>query len=202
MLWNTKWYQLSEFKQEVFNQIAQRIDMWSQSKIPWMGGDDFSVALFRHLVKAANGIGATKAFKFRKTSPWTYYRGILMETCHVDTYGFLKLMFLLSYYFEHAELRLQLGRRMVEWSGSRSLIPRSAGSTSAAVRSCDPPYHRGFGECVIRDCAVTVLWLALQYTGLWADIGQGTEPPENTNNYYFYSFLYNRVSRMSTFLKS
>ena len=41
---------------------------------------------------------------------------------------------------------------MAEWSreaGLSSCDLQAAGSIPVAVRSYDPPYHRGFGDCVL-----------------------------------------------------
>ena len=120
-------------------------------------------------------------------------------------------MFLLSYYFENAELRLQWGGGGKRWSSG----------LGAGLSSCDlqvrlplmrpslPPGLQWMRDiqCTLNVHSMTMyehtyiwLWLALQYYGLWADIGQGADSPGNANNFYFYSFLYSRVSQISTFV--
>ena len=44
------------------------------------------------------------------------------------------------------------GAGMVGWSGGTGLSfcdMQVAGSIPVATRSCDPPYHRGFGDCCL-----------------------------------------------------
>ena len=51
-----------------------------------------------------------------------------------------------------------------------------AGSIPVVTLSRDPPYHRGFGDCVIAymyGCDCHELY---KYTGQWAEIGEEADP--------------------------
>ena len=66
---------------------------------------------------------------------------------------------------------------MVWGAGPVSCDLQVAGSIPVATWSRDPPYHRGFGDCVIAymyDCDLYELY---KYAGQWAEIGEETDPP-------------------------
>ena len=74
------------------------------------------------------------------------------------------------------------GGRVV-WGVGLSCDLQVAGSNPVAARSCDPPYHRGFGDwgtnlhrCESHACSI--LWP-------WSEIGRVADPTKIANNYYY-----------------
>ena len=79
------------------------------------------------------------------------------------------------------------GGRVVWGVGLSSCDLQVAGSIPVAARSRDPPYHRGFGDCMYKFIYGCEMDMVAQCTGLWSEIGRVADPTKNANNYYYYS---------------